>query len=82
MIYDHELRMYGTEGVAKRKRCGILGTYIEALDKCVYGGATYPSPSVSKKNTPSSQQQLPQPPKNPATQKVSQEIQRRKQVVS
>ena len=38
-MYDHDVRMYGTEGAAKRKRCGVLGIYIDALDKCVYGGA-------------------------------------------
>ena len=81
-MYDHDVRMYGTEGAAKRKRCGVLGVYIDALDKCVYGGATYPSPSLSKKDTPSDMQQAPKPPANPATQKVTQEIQRRKQAVS
>ena len=56
MIYDHDIEMYGIEGALKKKRCGRLGVYIEALDKCVYpmgGYGTVPDgPDIPKAEKP------------------------------
>ena len=42
MINDIDIELYGIQGALEKKRCGRLGVYIEALDKCVYpsGGST------------------------------------------
>ena len=42
MISDLDIELYGIQGALEKKRCGRLGVYIEALDKCVYpmGGST------------------------------------------
>ena len=85
MISDLDIDLYGIQGALEKKRCGRLGVYIEALDKCVYpsGGSTskkssdFPDgPAIPKAEPTPAPKTTPQS----AAKAVAAEVQNRKKV--
>jgi len=73
-------RLYGEEGLRDKRKCGSLGKWIPALNRCAYGGyggggVVEPSPGVDPEPP-----QVPQPPETPvapAEEEIAAEMRKR-----
>ena len=71
-------KLYGEQGLAEKRKCGSMGKWIPALNRCAYpgyGGSVEPSPGVDPQ--PPTPPTPPEPPVAPAEEEIAAEMRKR-----